>query len=140
MNHGGHAEHGEDHGHASPHGGVVKSAGDYHLELVTGNEGALTLHVLGADEKVAHPIAATFLAAQAQPREGGAFTAVRFEASPLAGEPAGQSSRFGATLPESLHGRALALTVNVSIAGKPYRAEFELGAAGGTQEHEDHDR
>ncbi len=130
---------GEAHGHASPHGGVVKSIGDYHLELVTGDEGALTLHVLGADEKTAHAIAVVSLTAQAQPKGGGAFTAVAFAASSMPGEAAGSSSRFRAALPEELHGKALSLTVTVPIDGKPYRSAFDVGSEEAHDEHEARD-
>ncbi len=139
----GHKAKGEDHGHASPHDGVVKSIGDYHVELVSGDEGALTLYVLGTDEKSPHPISASSLTAQAQVKGQSAFTAVTLNASPLANESGGRSSRFTGSLPEKLHGKELNLTVKVSIDGKPYRAQFEMGEAheggGEHKEHEEHE-
>lgn len=43
-------EHHGDHKHGSPHGGVVKSAGDYHLELLV-KEGKMTVYLLDGKEK-----------------------------------------------------------------------------------------
>ncbi len=46
----GHSHHGEDHAHGSPHGGVVKTAGDYHIEMVVG-EGEVSYYLLDGEEK-----------------------------------------------------------------------------------------
>jgi len=135
-----HQAHGEDHGHASAHGGVVRSIGDYHLELVVGERGALTLHVLGTDEKSAHAIVAPSVTAQARPEGGGSFTAIEFAASPASGESPGSSSRFRGQLPEALRGQKVVLTVTVPIGGKAHRCEFEVGPATEHNDHEEHDR
>ena len=126
--HGGKRAEGEDHGHASPHGGTVKTIGDYHAELVTGKEGALSLYILGLDEKSPHAIAAPSLTVQVQVKEQSVFTPVTLKASPLAGESGGKSSRFEGTLPEELHGKQLDMTIAISIDGKRHRAQFKTDA------------
>ena len=123
----GHKAEGEDHGHASPHGGTVKTIGDYHAELVAGKEGALALHILGTDEKSPYAITAPSLTAQVQVKGESTFTPVTLKASPLADESGGKSSRFEGALPEELHGKKLVMTIAVSIDGKRHRAEFETG-------------
>ncbi|MDR6563738.1 MULTISPECIES: hypothetical protein [unclassified Arcicella] len=40
----------ENHKHSSPHGGIVKSAGDYHLEIKT-SSGMLMVYLLDGNEK-----------------------------------------------------------------------------------------
>lgn len=40
----------KDHAHASPHGGVVKTAGDYHIEMVMAGD-KISFYVLDANEK-----------------------------------------------------------------------------------------
>jgi len=45
-----HKHGGEDHAHGSPHGGVVKTAGDYHIEQVVG-EGKVSYYLLDGAEK-----------------------------------------------------------------------------------------
>ncbi|MFY9308236.1 MAG: hypothetical protein WAQ28_04215 [Bacteroidia bacterium] len=40
----------EHHAHGSPHGGIVQSAGDYHIELLV-KDGNMTVYLLDANEK-----------------------------------------------------------------------------------------
>jgi len=44
-----HSQDGEDHSHSSPHGGVVKTAGNYHIEMVKG-EGSVSFYLLDDEE------------------------------------------------------------------------------------------
>lgn len=48
---GGGAHGGDDHAHKAPHGGVVKSTGDGHIELKVEGDGKVTLWFLDVDEK-----------------------------------------------------------------------------------------
>ena len=71
---------GESHSHAAPHGGVVKTIGDYHAEIVS-SKGAITLYVLGGNENKSHPIAASSITAQVQVKGEGKFTPVQLKAA-----------------------------------------------------------
>lgn len=128
---------GESHAHAAPHGGIVKTIGSKHAELVPGDEGALTLYILSGTESEPYPIAASALTAQVKAEGEEGFTAVSLRPSPTATDGGEKGSRFQGELPEELHGKELVVTVTIPIEGKSYRAEFNIEGSPHEEHHEE---
>lgn len=104
------------HKHTSPHGGLVKTAGNYHLELLQ-KAGVLTVYLLDANEKTM-PLAGMSATALLQTPAGQVTTAK------LIPTAAGQ---FVVTLDKtkSFH-KAL---INVTVKGQSASASFDLMGA-----------
>ncbi len=63
------AQHGgADHKHTSPHGGIVKSSGNYHLELMQ-QAGTMTVYLLDKNEKTM-PVSGATATALLQTQDG----------------------------------------------------------------------
>lgn len=117
-------QHGEaGHEHVAAHGGVIADLGVAHAELAEAPQMALAIYILGENENVAEPIAATTLTGQLQKRGTAEFTEVKFDASPLDGESP-KSSRFVSQPNRFERGSAYDLTMYIPIGGKNYRARF----------------
>jgi hypothetical protein len=121
-----HPEHGPNGGHI-----VVLGAHAYHAELVfDATTRNVTVHLLDHDMTAATPVADAGLTLNLEGSEP-----ITFEASPIEGEPEGQTSRFtlsGDKLPEGVKGEedlhgSLALTVG----GEPH-----AGAISHAHDHE----
>jgi hypothetical protein len=124
----------EEHHHPEhgPNGGHVAILGDhaYHAELVFDETSRnVTINLLDHDMAKATPVADATLTLKLEGAEP-----IAFEASPVEGEPAGQTSRFtlaGDKLPEAvkteddLHG-----TLDLTVAGK--------SNTGSVAHHDDH--
>ena len=112
------AQHGAGgHKHTSPHGGVVKTAGNYHLELLQKN-GVLTVYLLDANEKpmsVAGATATALLQAA-----DGKVTTVKL--------PLTARQQFVTTLDKTKAFRKA--IINVAINGQSVSASFDLTSAG----------
>lgn len=130
---------GESHGHVAPHGGIVKTIGNKHAELVAGDEGALTLYILSGAQSKPHSIAASALTAQVKAEGEEGFTAVSLHSLPTATDDGEKSSRFQGKLPEELHGKELAIIVTIPIEGKSYRAEFNTEGNPDEDQHGEED-
>lgn len=111
------AQHGAGvHKHTSPHGGTVRTAGNYHLELLQKN-GVLTVFLLDANEKPM-PVAGATATALLQTSDG-KLTTVKL---PLAGR-----QQFATTLDKTkFFGKAI---INVAIKGQSVSASFDLTTA-----------
>lgn len=111
------AQHGgADHKHTSPHGGIVKSSGNYHLELVQ-KAGELTIYLLDSKEK---PMSVTGATATAllQTQSGQVTTA---KLTPVGAQ------QLTATLDKTkVFHKAV---INVAFSGKSASASFDLMAA-----------
>ncbi len=111
------AQHGgADHKHTSPHGGIVKSSGNYHLELVQ-KAGELTIYLLDSKEK---PMSITGATATAllQTQSGQVTTAKL--------TPAG-AQQLTTTLDKTkVFHKAV---INVAFGGKSASASFDLMTA-----------
>lgn len=119
-----------DHKHSSPHGGVVKTAGNYHLELAQKN-GALTVYLLDANEKPMSVAGAMATALLQTP--DGTVTTVKL--------PATGTQQFGATLDKPNAARAKSFRkaiVNVAVKGQSASASFDLTAPGVSNKHTTH--
>lgn len=112
---------GEDHAHAAPHGGTVKTAGAGHLELVTEHT-AFRLYVLDGAEKPLPVAGITGAEALVQVEGGDAVTV------PLM--PMGD--HLHATLPAGT--MAYTTVVTVPVAGEVRTAQFTVGL----DSHTDH--
>ncbi len=84
--------HAHEHG---PHGGHILELGDQHAEIAMGTDRVVSVYLLGADAKTATPVANA--TAHLHLHIGEAEEEVELTASPLEGEPEGQSSRFVST-------------------------------------------
>jgi hypothetical protein len=75
----GHKAAGETHAHTSPHGGVVRTAGNYHVELVlAGNQ--MTVYLLDGQEKT---LPSQGLTGTAMVQQGGKTASVKLAAAGL---------------------------------------------------------
>lgn len=102
-----------DHKHGSPHGGMVKSAGNYHLELLQ-KAGGLTVYLLDANEKPMSVAGAT-ATALLQTADGKVTTLKLAPTGPQA---------FSA-MPDQTKAFRKAI-VNVSVKGQSASASFDL--------------
>ncbi len=107
---------GADHKHSSPHGGAVKSSGDYHLELLQ-KAGMLTVYLLDKNEKTMAVTGTTGTALLQT--EAGQVTTAKLT-------PTG-AQQLTTTLDKTkaFH-KAI---VNVTVGGKSVSASFDLMAA-----------
>ncbi|MCO6435964.1 MAG: hypothetical protein J5J06_02625 [Phycisphaerae bacterium] len=131
----GHADHAE-HAHATvgPHGGDLIELGneEYHAELLHDERaGTVTIYILDAHAKAAVPIDATELTINL--KHDGQAEQFKLAASPDAGDPPGESSRFtssDAELGEDLEHEGAEPQLVVTINGKQYRGKIEHGDHG----------
>lgn len=114
---------GGDHKHASPHGGIVKSAGNYHLELVR-KSGVLTIYLLDGQEK---PMAVTGATATAllQTQSGQVTTAQLV--------PVGNQQLTTTLDKTKVYHKAV---ITVAIGGQSASASFDLTAADSHAAHQ----
>ena len=121
---------GSGHQDTPQHGGQIVSAGDNHLEATLGPSGSVTLHVMGITEALPFPLAEKTLWGKAS-ASGANPSPVLLHATPLAGEPKGQSSVFVGEVPLGLVGKPFRLTISVPLSGREQPAAFDLGSDGG---------
>ena len=113
---------GEDHAHAAPHGGTVKTAGAGHLELVVDGRN-LKVYPLDGSEAALSVAGITGAQVIVQPQSG--------EAATMTLAPMGD--HLMATLPEGV--TAFTAIVTVPVAGEPRTAQFEYGLDGHAHAH-----
>jgi hypothetical protein len=112
------AQHGVGgHKHTSPHGGKVKTAGNYHLELLQKNS-ALTVYLLDAGEKPM-PVAGATATALLQTSDG-QVTTVKL--------PLTNRQQFVTTLDKTKSFKKA--IINVALKGQSVSASFDLAPAG----------
>ncbi len=110
-------KHGADgHKHGSAHGGTIKSAGNYHLELLQ-KKGTLTVYLLDANEKTL-PITGASATAILQTPDGKVTTANLI--------PSGTEQFIGTLDKTKLFHKAV---VTVVIKGQSASASFDLMSA-----------
>jgi hypothetical protein len=122
------ADDGHDHPSEGPHHGDLVELGneEYHAEIVHGDGGAVTVHMLDSSAKAAVPIDATEvlinMTHDGQPEQ------FKLAATPESGEPQGKSSRFNlvdAELAKHLDEEGAAAKLVITIAGKQYTGKIE---------------
>jgi len=117
-----------EHGHvAGAHGGIIVSLGrdSYHVEAIVTSAGEIQLYTLGNDETRVIDIAAQTLVAYVKQTGGSDSVSVDITPRPQPGDAEGKASMFVATLPESLIGRSIDVTVpNITIQGERFRLGF----------------
>lgn len=119
----------EEHGHKpGEHGGIIVSLGrdSYHVEAVFEKGNRLRLYTLGNDESrvidVDKQTLRGFVKAEGQTEA----QPITLEPEPQEGDAAGRTSQFIATLPETLGGANLEVTVpNIVISGERFRLGFK---------------
>jgi hypothetical protein len=123
-----------DHHHAQKgaHGGHIESIGqdNYHGEVIFEPDGGVDLYILGKDEGRVQEVEKQSLPATVK-AEGDKSAEIEFQPAPQMDDAEGKTSRFHATLPEDLRGKALTLTVP-SIRFSDGRFRFS------TEYHPDH--
>lgn len=123
-----HKAEGESHGHAAPHGGVVKTIGKNHVELVfTSKKGRIEVYILGGKESEASPLEISDLTAYFKIGDG-KFQKLVLAADPLKGEKKDAASRFSGTSADLKGAHEINVSLNVPIKGKKYRAKFSIKA------------
>lgn len=126
--------HGDEHNqeesesaHETPHGGIVKMIGDYHLELTYDEKnGEIAVYVLGSKETINVPIDAKPLKVRVKIEDSDELTDIELRAVPLDGEPKGKSSRFVGSHYELVKVKSFDVTVQVSILGKVYQTRYQV--------------
>lgn len=124
---------GEGHSHVAPHGGIVKTVGQNHVELTfDAKNGTITFYILGDNEQVAYPVEAQPMKIQVKRTDQQGFDdfiAVNLDPIPQEGDPKGKTSRFAGTHAELIGAKAFEATLHPKIDGKAYRTLFQVDAA-----------
>jgi len=119
------AEHAHEAG--GPHGGAILELGENHAELVHDDAtGTVTVYILDGAAAANVPVVAT--EAVINITHDGQGEQFKLAASPLAGEPAGQSSRFvslDSDLSEDLDDEDAAAVFVITIDGQQHRGAIE---------------
>ena len=123
----------EAHGHKpGAHGGTLISLGrdSYHAEAVFEKGGTVRLYVLGKDEARLQEVEAAELTAYVTPDGATEADTMTLRPEPQPGDAKGKTTRFVATLPKDLIGKAVRVTVNnVTVNGERFRVAFSNEAA-----------
>ena len=115
------------HSHQAPHGGIINSVGNFHVELVFDTKiSRIALYVLEEEERKPKPIDAESISAQAKPEENDKFVALTLMPSPLPGESAESASRFEVPAGELAKAQAFELFLRIPIGGKQSRTAFQV--------------
>lgn len=115
------------HTHVAPHGGLVNSIGNYHVELV--HEMAtskLVFYILGEDGTSPSPVDAKPILGQFKTEGVSDFTPFTLNPAPQAGENEGMASRFEAAVSGLEKGKSYELFVRPTIEDKSYRTAYQL--------------
>jgi hypothetical protein len=113
-----------EHGHkAGTHGGLIAEIGrdNYHAEAIFAKEGIVKIYTLGKDEsRVQHVETQTL---EAYVRAEGEMEDVQVDLFPLRQkmDPADKVAMFRGKLPPELWGKAVTLTVPITINGEAFR-------------------
>lgn len=135
------SEEGHEHEHAHPtegphHGDLVELGNEeYHAEIVHGDEGGVTVYVLDSGAKKAVPIDAAEITINLSHK--GEAEQFKLPASPDAGDPEGQASRFTLKdehLVKDLDAEGTTAKLVITINGKQYTGKIEHD-----HDHEGHD-
>ena len=127
----------EEHTHKpGAHGGIIVALGrdSYHLEAVFEKGGVVKLYTLGKDEARVQEVDSQELIGFATPAGSAEAEQVKFVPEPQPGDSPGKTSRFAATLPPSLGGKPVQVTINNLKIGAE---RFRLGFANETAGHAD---
>ena len=118
----------DDHDHKpGAHGGMMVSLGkdSYHAEVVFGKGGKINLYMLGKDESKAQEVDAHDLNGFVTPEGATEPVPVSFKPQSQPSDAKGKTSRFVATLPETLAGKKFKVTINnIQIGAERFRIEF----------------
>lgn len=118
----------EDHAHKpGANGGIIVPIGrdSYHAEAVFEKQGALRLYMLGKDEGRVQEVERQSLTAYVKPLGGAETLPIALEPEPQNGDEHDKTSRFKGTLPETLQGQPVEVTIpNMRINGERFRLGF----------------
>ena len=134
-----HSNHGaarvdEEHAHKpGAHGGIIVALGrdSYHVEAVFEKGGVVRLYTLGKDEARVQEVDSQELIAFVTPAGSAEAEQVKFVPEQQPGDSPGKTSCFVATLPTSLSGKQVQVTINnLKIGGERFRLGFANETAG----------
>ena len=121
---------GEGHSHIAPHGGIVKTVGQNHVELTfDAKNGTITFYVLGDNEQEAYPVDAQPMKIQVKRTDHedfGDFIAVSLDPIPQEGEPKGKTSRFAGSHADLNGAKACEVALHPKIDGTAFRVVFQV--------------
>jgi hypothetical protein len=124
----------EDHAHKpGAHGGIIVALGrdSYHVEAVFEKGGVIKLYTLGKDEGRVQDVESQELISFVTAAGSAEAEQVKFVPEPQPGDSPGKTSRFLATLPPSLSGKAVQVTINnLKIGSERFRLGFANENAG----------
>ena len=113
-----------EHGHRpGGHGGLIAEIGrdKYHAETIFGKEGIVKIYTLGSDETRIQEVETQTLGAYAQADDAMEGTPFSLQSVRQPGDAEGKTSMFMGKLPEELWGKAVTLTVPITIKGERFR-------------------
>ena len=116
------------------HGGFIVPIGrdSYHAEAIFEKEGAISLYMLGADESRIHEVENQDLIAYVKSAGGSEATPMELKPAPQTGDSTGKTSRFAGTLPESLWGQTVEVTIPILRIGAD---RFRVGFSSEVESH-----
>ena len=126
-----------EHGHIpGAHGGFIVAIGrdSYHAEAIFEKDGAISLYMLGADESRINEVDNQTLTAYVKSSSTAEATPMELKPAPQEGDSEGKTSRFAGTMPESLWGMPVEVTIPVIRIGND---RFRLGFNSAVQAHGD---
>ena len=134
----------DEHEHgAGPHGGAIVELGndEYHAELVLdGQAHVLRVYMLGGDAKTTSPVTVSEITVVTEDNQS-----LKLPAKPQVGDTDGKSSLFELVDEKAVEGLEKAGylhgSLQLEIAGKPYRGDIDAhfdGSAHGDHDHADH--
>lgn len=128
---------GDEHAHKpGAHGGIIVSLGkdSYHAEAVFETGRKVRLYMLGKEETRVQEVDAQELAAFVTADGSTEAVPVTFKSEPQPGDGKGKTSLFIATLPESLAGKQVQVTINnITVNGERFRIGFSNEVQAHTQ-------
>ena len=126
-----HKEHGSHesggHSHIAPHGGMVNSIGDYHVELVHDIAASkLVFYIFGADGTTPSPIDAKPILGQYKAEGGSEFVPFTLNPAAQAADKADTASKFEAAVKGLEMGKTYEVFVRPTIEDRAYRTAYQL--------------
>jgi hypothetical protein len=108
---------------AGAHGGFIAEIGkdNFHAEAIFGKEGILKIYILGKDETRIQEVETQTLPAHVQADGETEGAEVELQPVPQPGDTKGKTSMFMGKLPKDYWGKAMTLTIPISIGGDRFR-------------------
>lgn len=115
------------HSHVAPHGGLVNSIGNYHVELVyNATTSKLLCYIFGDDGATPFPIEAESIEGQFKVEGGSDFISLTLKPAPVAGDKGGKASKYEAVVQVLDGSKTYEVFLRPTIEEKSYRTAFQF--------------